>query len=174
MSKQLLVLILLCSIGLFTSFTAVKTEKWTAVLELDGKEKKIILKSEAINGGYNADTKRVFLFGKNHMFKDIEDMANTKIFHDLCTTNASGQFEFEVNGLSNLNATIQPVIYSGNISFKKKQLKNVTFFKKKIGDQFFRVIKTNGTLNALGFTLTEEAQKAFTGQYYITFTSEIN
>jgi len=173
MLRKTLLYIIVAGIWLSTAFTSPNSdEKWIATIQLEGKSKPITLVSDAVYGGYNSVDKKIFLFGKNHMFQNQNDNSNAQIFRDLCTTNASGRFQFELNGLQNENPSAKPVSYQGNISFKKKFEISGVIQKLKKGDKFQKVIMTKGDLKALGFQMTEEADKVMTGKFTLTFTSQ--
>ncbi len=166
MFKQALTYVILVAFWVASGFTYEKGEKWKAVLELEGKGKKIFLVSNSIYGGYNSLEKKYFFFGKNHMFRDQTNPDFSQIFSDFCVTNASGQFEFEVNNVKDpgLDQTSE-----SNISFKKKtpgksSLKNLSDGTKEI--------TYSGNFKNLGLTLTEEAKKIMTGDFTLTIKSE--
>lgn len=174
MFKQALFFVLLAGVWLTSAFTpAVKEEKWVAKLVLEGKGKSIVLTSDAVYGGYNAFDKKIFLFGKNHMFANSAEPESAKVFNDLCITNASGQFQFEINGVNSANPTDKGAVFAGNILFKKKTALQATFKKVSSGTQASRVIEYKGDLKTLGLTFTEEANKLMTGKFTLIFTSNL-
>ena len=154
----------------FTPAPASKT--WKAVLRLEGMGKSYSFTSEAIYGGYQAENQRIFLFGKNHMFLNYSEPEAMKVFHDLCTTNAMQQFQFEANGIANLKAPAKARKVSGNISFRKK-LPVSAFLQSALlpNGEKTPAIETSGDLKSLGYTFTEEAGRMFSGKYTITFIS---
>ncbi len=158
---------------LTSAFTPVHTPKtWKAILKLEGMGKTYAFTSEAIYGGYQAENQRVFLFGKNHMFLNRAEPEAMKVFHDLCTTNAMQQFEFEANGISVLNIPAKARSVSGNISFRKKLPVRAIFQAVNMsGGEKSPAIETSGDLKSLGYNLTEEAARMFTGKYTLTFIS---
>lgn len=174
MFKQALFFVLLAGVWLTSAFTpAVKEEKWVAKLVLEGKGKSIVLTSDAIYGGYNAFDKKIFLFGKNHMFSNPTEQEAAKVFHDLCVINSSGQFQFEINGVSSSNPGDKGAIFNGNVLYKKKSPIQATFKKVTSGAESSRVIEYKGDLKMLGLTFTEEATKLMTGKFTLTFTSKL-
>jgi len=172
MFKQTLTCILLAGLWLTTSFKSPSSdEKWSAVIRLEGKKDPIVLTSGAVYGGYNPIDKRIFLFGKNHMFVNKEDNNRAQVFRDLCTTNASGQFQFELNNVFNPTAPAKAANYSGNISFKKKTAITGSFKNILENGKNVEIIVVSGDFKSLGFQMTEEAEKIMTGKFTITFTS---
>lgn len=153
----------------FTPATAPET--WKAVLKLEGKNKSYSFTSEAVYGGYNQGMHNIYLFGKNHMFINREEAEAMKVFHDLCTTNAMQQFQFEINGLQTAGAPVKARTCGGNINFKKRQGINADFQLITVGGKKTSSIKTSGDLKANGFNFTPEAEKLFTGKYTLTFLS---
>jgi hypothetical protein len=148
------------------AFTPDKGQKWTAVIELEGTTKPIILASDAIYGGYNPEGKKFFFFGKNHMFTSKTDPSKAKIFNDFCITNASGKFEFELNDVA--NPTI-PGISSGNISFKRKHpIQGSLLIDKDLKES----VQVKGDFKKLGLVLTPEASKVMTGKFTLTIIAE--
>lgn len=172
MFKTVLPIILVAGLWLTTAFTGEKKEKWIATLQLEGKSKPITLVSEAIHGGYDSYGKKIFFFGKDHAFMNEADNDNAQVFRDLCTTNASKMFEFEVNGVPNDEPTEKPITYTGNISFKKKYSISSTFQKRKVGEGYEKMVVTKGDFKSLGFQMTEEADKIMTGKFTLTFTTK--
>jgi hypothetical protein len=172
MFKQALTCILLAGILISTAFTTKSGEEnWTATIQLEGKGKTITLVSEAVYGGYNPFEKRIFLFGKHHMFQNQNENQTAQIYKDLFTTNASGQFQFELNGVQNGDGTEKPVVHSGNISFKKRIAISGTLQKVKKNGQFHREIVFKNDFSNLGIVMTEEAKQVMTGKFTLTFTS---
>jgi hypothetical protein len=173
MFKQALSYILLAGLWLTTSFKSPQSdEKWSATIRLEGKKDAIVLTSEGVYGGYNPIDKRIFLFGKNHMFVNKADNNRAQVFRDLCTTNASGQFQFELNNILNPTAPVKATNHSGNISFKKKTPISGTFKNVLENGKNVETIVVNGDFKALGFQMTEEAEKIMTGKFTLTFTSK--
>ena len=173
MFKKALTVILLAGFWLFSAFTArTSGETWTATIQLEGKSKPITLVSEAVYGGYNSVEKKIFLFGKNHMFQNKADNSNAQIFRDLCTTNASGQFQFELNSVNSEVAPATPKMHNGNISFKKKHLIAGTIQQIKSGTQSGKKIVVKGDFKELGLQMTDEANQIMTGKFTLTFTSK--
>lgn len=149
-----------------TAFTPDKGQKWTAVIELEGHVKPIILGSEAIYGGYSPEGKKFFFFGKNHMFVSTTDPNKAKIFNDFCITNAANRFEFELNNVD--NPTV-PTVYSGNISFKRKHpIQGSLSVDKNMKES----VQVKGDFKKLGLVLTPEAAKVMTGKFTLTFNAE--
>ncbi len=169
MFKQALTYVMLIAFWALSAFTYTKDEtKWTATLQLEGTQKPILLSSDAVYGGYNNFEKKFFFFGKNHMFTNMQDQDNAKIFRDLCVTNASGQFQFELNGVPAAEPQSKTIGYAGNILFKKKHSIQGQFGANKKGSR----IRVQGDLKTLGFTLTPEAQKVMTGKFTLTFNTK--
>jgi hypothetical protein len=157
---------------LASAFTpAPASESWKAILKLEGKTHPVTLTSDAIYGGYNSGNHNIFLFGKNHMFLNKDESESAKVFHDLCTTNAMEKFQFEINGVNSPNPSNKAVSYSGNISFKKRSSVKGSFRLISVAGKKARSIETIGDLKALGFTMTPEAEKLFTGKFTLTFIS---
>ena len=157
---------------LVSAFTpAAAPKSWKAVLKLEGKGKSYSLTSDAIYGGFNSGIHNIFLFGKNHMFINREEAEAMKVFQDLCTTNAMQQFQFEISGVSSETAPAKGGIFSGNISFKKRQALKADFRLSTAGGKKTSIIETRGDLKQNGFQFTEEAEKLFTGKYTLTFLS---
>jgi len=157
---------------LTSAFTpAGKTISWKAVLQLEGKGKTYSLSSEAIYGGYNPGSRNIFLFGKNHMFINNAEAEAMKVFQDLCTTNAMQQFQFEVNGVNNPEASAKGKMLAGNISFKKRQAIQADFRSSMANGKKQNTIQTKGDLKVNGFQFTPEAENLFTGKYTLTFLS---
>jgi len=167
MFKQAITYIILVSLWISSGFTGEKVEKWKAYLELEGKGKKIILESNSVYGTYYTQEKKFFFFGKNHMFINSNDAEATKIFNDLCITNASGQFEFEVNNVSDPS---QDQTVESNISFKRKTLGKASIKSTKDGAH---EISYSGNFKTLGFTMTKEASQIMTGEFKLVFKSQI-
>jgi len=173
MFKKALTIILLTGFWLSSAFTARTTgETWTATIQLEGKSKPITLISEAVYGGYNSLEKKIFLFGKNHMFQNKEDNINAQIFRDLCTTNASGQFQFELTSVNSETAPTTPKLLNGNISFKKKYVIAGTIQQLKSGTLTGKKIVVKGDFKELGLQMTNEANQIMTGKFILTFTSK--
>ena len=165
MLKQIYFYIVLASITFSTGFTPMKVEEWKAAIILEGLEKPILLESSSIYGGYNVVEKKFFFFGKNHMFLSKTDPESTKIFDDLCVTNASGQFQFEINNITDV-AKSQSVV--GNVSFKKKFPVKALY---QINKSNVKVITYTGDFQSLGIELTTEAKKITTGKFTLKITS---
>lgn len=144
---------------------------WKAELQIEGKGMVYILKSEAIYGGFNAGKKCIFLFGKNHMFINNAQTEAVKVFHDLCTTNAMQQFQFEINEVNNPDASAKGKMLNGNISFKKRQAVLADFRSSNVNGKKQNSILTKGDLKVNGFQFTPEAENLFTGKYTLTFIS---
>lgn len=151
---------------ILVSFTPDKAERWTAVIELEGTKKPIVLVSEAIYGGYNSFGKKYFFFGKNGMFRSKTEPEMAKIFSDFCITNSSGQFQFEILKIDNPNQTKTS---SANISFKKKFSTTASLVS---GDKSGRSISVSGDFKQYGLQLTEEAAKVMTGRFKLTIKSQ--
>lgn len=172
MFKQALSFFLMLSMFAFSAFTPAESpEKWTATLTLEGINQPIVLTSSAIYGGYNSVDKKYFLFGKDHMFSHATNAEFTKIFSDLCTYNGSGKISFEINQVLKELPGNKPTIYNGNISFKKKFPIQGTFSGSKADNGISKNISCSGDLKNLGFVLTPEAQKVFSGKFQLVFTS---
>jgi|GEM_PF-2700293 len=169
MFKQALTTVSLIAFFVLSAFTGNSSqEKWIATLKLEGTSKQIVLTSDAVYGGYNQFDKKYFFFGKNHMFSNLSDAENAKIFRDLCVTNASGQFQFELNGVQTPSPD-KKTNYQGNILFKKKFPIQGSIYaptSSKLN------ISVAGDLKALGYTLTAEAQKVMTGKFTLTFEKQ--
>jgi hypothetical protein len=166
MFKKAITYVILASLWITTGFTGDKGAVWQAYLELEGQGKKIILTSNAIYGSYSPNEKKYFFFGKNHMFVNSNDLESTKIFNDLCITNASGQFEFELNNISDPSKDQTGI---SNISFKKKTAGNAKIKNLSDGSQ---EVSYSGNFKNLGFTLTKEAAKIMTGEFKLVFKSQ--
>jgi len=165
MFKQTITYIILVSLWISSGFTGEKGEKWKAYLELEGKGKSILLEADAIYGGYYPNEKKFFFFGKDHAFESKNNLNLAKIFTDLCITNGSSMFEFELNNIKDIS---ENQLAKGNISFKKKKQIESYIFIKKNGEKEV-VLKDN--FKNLGFELTEEADKVMTGKFTLTFKS---
>jgi hypothetical protein len=156
----------------FSAFAGSESPKsWKAVLTLEGKGKNYVFSNEAVYGGLQSENRKIFLFGKNHMFLNKAEPEAVKVFHDLCVTNALQQFQFEVMAVPAGTTQIKSKTLSGNISMKKRkplQAEYKTIQTKGISNVS---IETSGFLSTLGFTLTPEAEKLFTGKYTLTFVS---
>lgn len=147
-------------------------EKWKATLKLEGKGKEIVLVSDAVYGGYYPAEKKFFFFGKQHMFLNAESADMAKIYHDLCVTNASGKFQFEIENVVSDGAPSAPKIGQGNIAFKKKMPMSGTYQKGSKPGAKEVVVK--GNLTQLGLVLTDEAKAVMTGKFTLTFSSTPN
>jgi len=130
------------------------TKKWKASITLTGKNKSYVLESNSIYGGFNDPEKRLFLFGKNHIFVNKEEQLVSKLFSDMCVTNASGQFQLEVNGLVSNFSSKEERSIPGFISLKKK--KAVLF--KVSSNETNQTIVLKSNIAELGILLTEEAK----------------
>jgi hypothetical protein len=168
MKKSILLLIIF---PLFTAFRPA-TETWKAVLKLEGKGKNYELTSHAVYGGLQAENKKIFLFGKNHMFLNAAEPEAVKVFHDLCVTNAMQQFQFEVMAVPAAGAQVKDKMLSGNISMRKKKAQQARYQEIPAKGKSVVRIENSGSLQDLGFTLTPEAAQLFTGKYSLTFISE--
>lgn len=115
--------------------------------------------------------KKFYFFGKDHMFVHASNPDYTRLFSDLCTYNGSGKFSFEINQVAQETPGTNPKTYQGNISFKKKFPVQGIFSQLKSGSEIEKSITTNGDLKLMGFTLTEEAKKVFTGKFKLVITS---
>lgn len=144
---------------------------WKAILNLEGKGKSYVFTSEAVYGGFQEESHKVFLFGKNHMFLNQAEPEAMKVFHDLCVTNAMQQFQFEVSGIPAESNPASRKSVSGNISMKKRKPIQAEYRTAKGKEGNSVTIETSGQLGLLGFTLTAEATKLFTGKYTLTFVS---
>jgi hypothetical protein len=172
MFKQALTYVWILSFWTLSAFAPqAGSEKWTATLTLEGTKQPIVLVSDAVYGGYNSVDKKFYFFGKDHMFAHSSNPEYTKIFSDLCTTNGSGKFSFEVNQVMNEVPTNKAALYSGNISFKKKFPLQASFKRIKDEKGLRKSISTSGDFKQLGFILTEEAQKLMTGKFTFVLTS---
>lgn len=166
MFKQALTAVSLIAFIVLSAFTISGTnEKWIATLQLEGTGKRIVLTSEAVYGGYNPIDKKYYFFGKSEMFKNEQDGANAKIFRDLCITNASGQFQFELLGVQNPTPE-KKTTFSGNFLIKKKTpIQGVISSSAKNNLH----ISMSGDLKSMGYVLTPEAQKVMTGKFTLSF-----
>lgn len=168
MFKQALTIVTLIAFFVLSAFTDSKNEKWMATLQLEGTTKPIVLTSEAVYGGYNQVNKKFFFFGKNQMFSNLQDADNAQIFRDLCVTNASGQFQFELNGVQNPTPD-KNTSFAGSLLFTKKfpiQGTVSSALKNKLQ------ISVTGDLKTLGYKLTPEAQKVMTGKFTLIFEKQ--
>lgn len=168
MKKQLLFLLLLLWTG--SSFR-MPPASWKAILKLEGKGKNYVFTSDAVYGGYQPGNQKIFLFGKNHMFLNPAEPEATKVFHDLCVTNAMQQFQFEVSGIPSAGATTKKTLVGGNLSMKKRKPIQAAYQSSASKSSNGSSIETSGQLEFLGFSLTPEAEKLFTGKYTLTFVS---
>jgi len=153
----------------FFSFSPKGSNKWVATMELKRKDKTYILRSDAVFGGISDPEKRIFMFGKNHMFTNPQLPEIQKIFNDLCITNASGQFEMELEGPEVQSSYKGEKQINGFISMKKKTAVSFLFSGKETNKK----VSLKSTFSHLGFTLTDEAKVKFADEFTLTFT-EIN
>lgn len=154
-------------VSAFTPANAPKT--WKAILKLEGMGKTYTFTSDAIYGGFQAENQKLYFFGKNHMFLNKEEAEAMKVFHDLCTTNAMQQFQFEASGITSDKAPAKARKVSGNINFRKKQSVSASFQPFNGGKTKSAAVETSGDLKNLGYAFTPEAEKIFTGKYTLTF-----
>jgi hypothetical protein len=174
MFKQALTYVWFLSFWTLSAFAPqAGSEKWTATLTLEGTKQPIVLVSDAVYGGYNSLDKKFYFFGKDHMFVHATNPEFTKVFSDLCTTNGSGKFAFEINQVLNELPTSKAAVYAGNISFKKKFPLQASFKGVKQGNILGKAFSTTGDFKQMGFTLTEEAQQVMTGKFTLVITSSI-
>jgi hypothetical protein len=168
MKKQILFLLILLWTG--SSFRMAPAS-WKAILKLEGKGKNFVFTSDAVYGGLQPGDQKIFLFGKNHMFLNPAEPEATKVFHDLCVTNAMQQFQFEVLGVPSGSTAVKGKTLSGNISMRKRKPLQAEFKTIQVKGSNSASIETSGLLSTLGFTFTPEAEKLFTGKYTLTFVS---
>jgi hypothetical protein len=169
MFKQIIIYVLLFTLWFGSGFTGDHSEKWSAILKLEGKGKTIILNSDAVYGGYNPYEKKFFLFGKNHMFASAASQENTKLFTDFCTLNSSGQFEFELRNINSPSPATKSQPAKGTLNFGKKLSVASIFRKGKLKES--KEIEITGDFKSAGFILSDEADKALTGKFTLSFIS---
>lgn len=172
MFKQALTFAWILAFWSLSAFTPLASqEKWTATLTLEGTKQPIVLVSDAIYGGYNSIDKKFYFFGKDHMFISTSNPNYTKIFSDLCVTNGSGKFSFEINQVANSQPSNKASVYNGNISFKKKFPLQASFQGQKTEGGIKKLISTSGDFRQMDFNLTDEAKKIMTGKFTLVITS---
>ena len=55
------------------NFPANAPKTWKAILKLEGMGKTYTFTSDAIYGGFQAENQKLYFFGKNHMFLNMEE-----------------------------------------------------------------------------------------------------
>lgn len=169
MFKQALTVVATMALFVLSAFTSTsKQDKWIATLRLEGIKKPVVLTSDAVHGGYDTYSKKFFFLGKNHMFINKEDLNGTKVFNDLCITNASLQFQFELNNVAEYLPAkgSKDKTYQGNIIFNKRHPILGTVGVPKENELRISVA---GDLSKLGLALTPEAKELFTGKFTLVF-----
>ena len=160
MFKRAITYVILTSLWIATGFTGDKGEKLKGIFEIEGKNGKVILTTDAIYGSYDSYGKIFHYFGKVHMFETKDRADYTKVFSDLCITNNIKVFELTVR---NADVERKSKTYLSVFNFRKKNemntLNNIFISKNLRSNTKTFEIKT--TFNELGLTLTEEAEKVF-------------
>jgi hypothetical protein len=143
--------------GFRDNFTNIKTNFQYAEDEITDLQNNAILKGALAGTTLNNNFDGSLIY--NYQSQDVSETVVS-----LGTTSGSVTVNYAAGA-------VQTVTTSGNISFKKRNPVKGLFRLNSVAGKKARLIETSGDLKALGFTMTPEAEKLFTGKFTLSFIS---